>query len=297
MNSHRIRSLAFPGVALSLLSATVAFAAPDRTAETSPFEWDGGPISGGIAGINTGTDNTLVKMPGGGNLTVKLTKFEDQTGEPDFDMELFAADEQGDPTGESLGEALEADSEKETLTVKNLKPGNYVVETRAYLTVNGTFHGALTVTGGSAPAAGGAGGGTTKPAPDPAPVPAPGTGTGTAPQPAADQTPDAKLGKLTKKAFRGTASDDKGVKTVQVAVERKKGKKCTQMTRKGKFVKSKKCGAPTQWLTAKGTAKWSYKLKKKLKKGSYTVLARATDSAGQAQAGFTPANKRTLKVK
>jgi hypothetical protein len=69
------------------------------------------------------------------------------------------------------------------------------------------------------------------------------------------------------------------------------------MTAKGKFVKQAKCDAPTTWLLAKGTTKWSYKLKKKLKKGGYTVFARATDGAGQVQAGFTPANKRAFKVK
>jgi hypothetical protein len=55
--------------------------------------------------------------------------------------------------------------------------------------------------------------------------------------------------------------------------------------------------APTSFIAAKGTTKWSYKLRKKLAKGSYTLFARATDSAGQAQAGFTPANKRAFKVR
>ena len=35
-----------------------------------------------------------------------------------------------------------------------------------------------------------------------------------------------------------------------------------------------------KFLAAKGTAKWSYKLKKKLKKGTYLVLVRASDDGG-----------------
>ena len=38
-------------------------------------------------------------------------------------------------------------------------------------------------------------------------------------------------------------------------------------------------------------------VKKKLKKGSYTVFAQAVDSAGQKQAGFSAANKRAFKVR
>jgi hypothetical protein len=87
------------------------------------------------------------------------------------------------------------------------------------------------------------------------------------------------------------------VSRVEIALQLKKGKKCKQMKKSGRFAKQAKCDAPTSWLKAKGTTKWSFKLKKKLKKGNYTVFARATDSAGQVQAGFTPANKRKFKVK
>jgi hypothetical protein len=151
--------------------------------------------------------------------------------------------------------------------------------------VNGTFKGVMTFSGGAA-------------APSPSTTPTGTPAAGTTPG-ATDQTPDTKISKVSakKRTFAGTATDDKGVRKVEVALQLTKGKKCTQMTKSGKFVKEAKCGAPSSWLAAKGTTTWSYKFKKKLKKGSYTVLARATDSAGQVQAGFTPANMKAFKVK
>ena len=285
------RALAAATACSFLTVAAVALAAPDRSAELTSaapaFEWDGGPLSGAVLGVDAGTDNTQVNLPEGGSLTVKLTDFQDAPGAgADFDIRLYVADAAGDPEGEAIGEAIEASSDSETLSVKNLKPGSYVVVVNAFATVEGTFHGKATV---SVPAGSGA-----TPAPSP-------TATATPPATpiAADQTPDAKLGKIARKprSFAGTASDDKGVKKVEIALQLKKGSSCTQLTRRGTFAKQAKCDAPTTWLAAKGTTKWSYKLRRALKKGSYTVFARATDSAGQVQAGFTPANKRSFKVR
>lgn len=296
MTPNRTRIVGGAAVGLSLLTAAVAFAAPDRTFEpsaaTPTVEWDSAPMSAAVLGVDTDRDNTLVKLPAGGGLTIKLSEFSEPTGAgADFDIRLYAADANGDPEGEALGEALNADFEKESLTVKSLKPGNYNVEINAFATVEGTFHGQITATGATVS---GAGGGTPAPAPgEPVPAPAP------APAPAADETPDARIGKIARrpKSFKGTATDDKGVAEVEVAVQRRKGRKCTQMTAKGKFVKQAKCDAPTTWLTARGTTKWTFKLRKKLKKGRYTLFARATDSAGQQQAGFTRANKRAFRVR
>jgi hypothetical protein len=297
---NRIRTLTGLSAGMSLAVAAVAFAAPDRefspSAAMPTLQWDSAPMTAGVLGVDSDRDNTLVKLPAGGNVAIKLTDFSEPSGAgADFDIRLYAANAEGDPEGEALGEAINTDAEQESLTVKNLKPGNYNVEVNAFATVEGTFHGNITASGaataGSAPAPSGGGEGGTPSGPAPAPT--------AAPAPATDATPDAKLGKVAKKprSFKGTATDDKGVAKVEVALQLKKGKKCSQMTAKGKFVKLAKCDAPTSWLLAKGTAKWSYKLKKKLKKGGYTVFARATDTAGQVQAGFTPANKRAFKVK
>jgi hypothetical protein len=92
------------------------------------------------------------------------------------------------------------------------------------------------------------------------------------------------------KSVSGTAADDTAVAKVEVAVLKGKGTSCETMTSSGKFAKAK-CAAP-KYLAAKGTTKWSYKLKKKLKKGTYVVLVKATDDGGIATTART-----TVKVK
>ena len=92
------------------------------------------------------------------------------------------------------------------------------------------------------------------------------------------------------KSISGTAADDGSVAKVEVAVLSGKGSSCKSMTSKGSFTKAK-CAAP-KYLAAKGTTKWSYKLKKKLKKGTYAVLVKATDDTGNAATA-----RQTVKVK
>jgi hypothetical protein len=87
------------------------------------------------------------------------------------------------------------------------------------------------------------------------------------------------------KSISGTASDNSAVTKVEIAVLKGKGSKCQGMTSSGKFAKAS-CTAP-KFLAAKGTAKWSYKLKRKLKKGTYLVLVRATDDGGASQTSKT----------
>jgi hypothetical protein len=298
---NRIRLLGAVSAGLSLIVVAVALAAPTRTAQLSTatpvFEWDGGPITGtGL--VDVSTDDTLVKLAEPGDILIKLTKFADQGGMPDFDIYLYAADANGDPTGSAIGSAEETDNEQETLSVKKLKAGSYVIEVAAFLTVEGTFHGKATLvtsagSGPTGPSGPSGPSGPTGPTGTVTPTPTATVG------PGVDQTPDAAIAKAGKKGFSGTATDDKGVAKVQIAVQRKKGAKCTQLKKPGKFVKQAKCDAPSRYLTAKGTTKWSYKFKKgkRLKKGRYTVFARATDNAGQVQAGYTPANKRAFKVR
>jgi uncharacterized delta-60 repeat protein len=61
--------------------------------------------------------------------------------------------------------------------------------------------------------------------------------------------------------------------------------------------KKKKC-APAKWLTATGTTNWSYKLKRKLKPGKYTIYVRALDASGATQTSFSRSrgNLRTVTV-
>jgi len=94
------------------------------------------------------------------------------------------------------------------------------------------------------------------------------------------------------KGFKGTAADadGNGLQKVQVAVTKKVGKRCFAMKdAKGKFkrVKAISGRCPQRWLTVKGTAKWSFKLKRELSAGRYIVYARAVDGAGLAEAQFS----------
>ena len=90
--------------------------------------------------------------------------------------------------------------------------------------------------------------------------------------------------RLTRRGIRvsGRASD-RGcgrVARVSIAVARKVGKKkCAFLSGTKRFAKARSCRKPI-FLGAKGTSKWSYRFKGKVKKGRYQVLARATDTAG-----------------
>lgn len=110
-----------------------------------------------------------------------------------------------------------------------------------------------------------------------------------------------KVGKL--KGFFGTAgdSDGNGVQKVQIALVRMvrggvKAKASTATTRcfalknaklRFKRVKAKGGQCAQVWLTAKGTAKWSFKFKGTLPPGNYTVFARAIDGKGLVENTFS----------
>jgi uncharacterized delta-60 repeat protein len=105
------------------------------------------------------------------------------------------------------------------------------------------------------------------------------------------------------KAVRGTASDPggEGLREVQVAFVRvfpaaasasrhaKAG--CASMSRSGRFGR-RRVGHPgkgcaQRWLTARGTAKWSFKLPRALPEGRYVVFCRAVDVQGIAENSFS----------
>jgi hypothetical protein len=87
--------------------------------------------------------------------------------------------------------------------------------------------------------------------------------------------------------LRGTAKDNgcptSFVAAVSVSVEFKHGKQCQFLGRGARISrKSTSCKRP-HWLSAHGTATWSLRLPKRLPAGSYQVLTRAVDSAGNVE--------------
>ncbi|MFT4049400.1 MAG: delta-60 repeat domain-containing protein [Solirubrobacterales bacterium] len=107
-----------------------------------------------------------------------------------------------------------------------------------------------------------------------------------------------KAKKLTK--FAGGAEPAGLVSKVQIAVRRqdaralKKKRQCVWLSsNKAKFKKvrdkTRKCSAQ-RWLTAKGTAKWSYKLKRRLPKGKYSLYVRVVLAEGTANTSFSKAS-------
>jgi hypothetical protein len=77
------------------------------------------------------------------------------------------------------------------------------------------------------------------------------------------------------------------------AISRKAGKKCRFVAASGRLTSARKCSKPV-FLKAKGTTTWSLSVKRKLPRGSYTVLVRARDAAGNLQ---STAAKRSLRVR
>ena len=120
------------------------------------------------------------------------------------------------------------------------------------------------------------------------------------PEPPVNRAPHARIKKLPKKVraaelmrFAGSAADPEGsLARVQIAVTGKVrgGRACLVMKnakarlRRVKLKKGRAC--PQRWLTAKGTARWSFRLRGELPPGRYVVFARAVDREGGADTRF-----------
>jgi DNA-binding beta-propeller fold protein YncE len=111
--------------------------------------------------------------------------------------------------------------------------------------------------------------------------------------------------------FHGTASDDHGVKLVEIALLKVEGTaraavigRCRTLTMKGglRFTDPPSAGAACAarpFLPAKGTARWTFRLKRHLPRGRYVVYSRAVDTAGDAERTFTGArgNRIAFRVR
>jgi hypothetical protein len=287
--------VALSAVAALLVAAAVAVGAPARTgtldAAITSFEWEDGPRNS--SGTEVGNvfaeageecfdepglpcDDTLLKVDAPG--TLEVSSDGEGLGRPDMDLYLYASNAAGEPG--KLLKASETPEPDEKLSYKVTTPGFYLVRNKYFSGFEVTYKGKATL---KAVAAGSPAG------------PTPGV---------TDAAPEARLAAVAKtvkakslKGFKGTAADDKAVTRVEVGVLQVKGSKCSQLTAKGTFAKTDKCTEPSTFLAAKGTSSWSFKLKRALKKGTYSVFARATDDAAQVQQGFGGDSKRTFRVK
>ncbi|MEA2449987.1 MAG: hypothetical protein QOG63_1919 [Thermoleophilaceae bacterium] len=95
---------------------------------------------------------------------------------------------------------------------------------------------------------------------------------------------------------RGTASDDRAVAKVGVAVVREWGLRCRVLLPSRRFSKPRSCARALPFLRARGTSRWCFRPGRRLPPGNYTVYARATDDAGQVQTDIGPASTRLFAV-
>ena len=276
----RLRSLVLLFLALGLVPAAVAQAAPARTitfAAAGKQSWD--TSGSGIIGFSDGTipvdsctagarecDDTLVKLDVPGTLTV--TGNATSSSMVDYALDIFESDASG-TVGKNVKHA-DGSTPNATETVGGeFDPGFYIVRVDFLLGQGGVKMDAdlVAATVETPPA-------TTPPA-------------------AANAKPTAviKLAKKIKasklKSIGGTASDDGKVAKVEVGLLQVKGSKCKQLTSTSAKFRTAKCSGPTKYLKATGSSSWALKLKKKLPKGKYIAFAKATDDKGETQAAPT----------
>jgi hypothetical protein len=116
----------------------------------------------------------------------------------------------------------------------------------------------------------------------PAPGAAPGRCVDTAP-PTSGFTRRAARRAAHRRILRGTAHDvGCGVDRVQIAVARNRAGKCRLLTPKRRLGHRLRCSR-RHWLPVRGTARWSFRLPKRLPAGRYVIRIRAVDFAGNVQ--------------
>jgi hypothetical protein len=83
--------------------------------------------------------------------------------------------------------------------------------------------------------------------------------------------------------LRGIAADvGCGLDRVTISVQRKRGKKYTTLFRKSPLLRKLRRGRQN-WLAVRGTTHWSFRLPKRLPRGTYLVRTRAIDFAGNIE--------------
>jgi hypothetical protein len=87
--------------------------------------------------------------------------------------------------------------------------------------------------------------------------------------------------------LRGTATDTgctpgASVALVSVSIALKQGAHCKYLTRQARLSRSGTCKTP-RWISATGTKRWRLRLPAHMARGSYQILTRAVDSAGNVE--------------
>jgi dsRNA-specific ribonuclease len=271
----RIRVVLPLASALALALAGVASAAPDRSgtlsAASTDFKWTG-KIGVGLTALDTLHDSplpcgspghdcdfTLLHVTTPGKVTFKSSS--SAPNSPDLDLYLYLSDASGTKgknKGKSAAPGLDPN---EQIAFTADEPGYYLAEADYTVMIGGTYDGEAKL------------------------EPGVGIETANTPPTVKVSSPKKKVKSKSFKSISGAAADDSSVTKVEIAVLKGKGSKCQSLTSSGSFKKAK-CAAP-KFLAAKGTTKWSYKLKKKLKKGSYLVLVRVSDDGGASTTAKT----------
>ena len=262
-------------MALALGAAGTASAAPDRSgtlsAGSTNFKWTG-QIGVGITAFTTfhetypcgmpahTCDFTLLHVTTPGKVTI-TTSAPGQPTTPDIDLWVYASDASGTKGKQKGMSAKSSPDPNEQFSFTADAEGYYLAEADYAIVLGGSYTGEAKL------------------------EPGVGVEATNTPPSVKISAPKKKAKSKSFKSLSGTASDDSAVTKVEVAVVSGKGSSCKSMTSSGSFAKAK-CTSP-KFLAAKGTSKWSYKLKKKLKKGTYLVLVRATDDGGATQTSKT----------
>jgi len=275
------------GAVAALAGAAPAMAAPDfkfaLTSTVTRVAWNGTstPFASNVSN-QTGDpvcgksfsdycDQALFLVSGPGQVKWKGTP---ASAETDIDYYLYKSDPDG-TRGAQVGFDGQNPGVVENVATTAAEPGFYLLVVNFFFVFGDSYKGEATFQPES----------TTSDAVDTPP-------TSTVRRPA---TP-ARSSRL--KGFSGTAKDDGSVAKVEVALVRRAGTKtCTALQRDGRFRRIAKCSPPSRWLRARGTRRWTFKLRQRLKKGRYVVYSRATDGGGHRESRFTRGNHRTFTVR
>ncbi|GAC1318215.1 MAG: hypothetical protein NVSMB25_07350 [Thermoleophilaceae bacterium] len=80
---------------------------------------------------------------------------------------------------------------------------------------------------------------------------------------------------------------------VTLALSRRAGRRCRFVTARGRLSRARSCSSPLL-LLARGTARWSFRLRLHVPRGRYALAVRTTDRAGRTEAGR---RANTLRVR